>query len=106
MSKTKKSYADVISQTEMMINALRNNLETVVKRGLDEEFINQFSEARNTAISLNNRQEELKAELKTQTSMLNDKMDEVYSKLSEAKKVVKLAVPQAKWVEFGMPDKR
>ncbi len=106
MSKTKKNYADVISQTEVMINALKNNLEVVAKRGLDQEFINQFSEVRNEAISLNNRQEQLKAELKNQTSMLNDKMDEVYSKLSESKKVVKLAVPQEKWVEFGMQDKR
>ncbi len=106
MSKTKKSYADVISLTEVMLNGLRNNLETVTKRGIDEVFINQLSEARSTAITMNNKQEELKADLKDQTSMLQEKMDEIYSQLSEAKKVVKLAIPQERWVEFGIQDKR
>lgn len=54
----------------------------------------------------NIEQEKLKSALKLKTEELNTSVDKVSKLHSEAKKVVKLALPQAQWIEFGMEDKR
>lgn len=106
MAKSKISYAEIISRAQVMTTALNANAEKVAKRGLDEAFIAAMEDDRQTAKTLNDEQEKLKADLKTKTSALNDKMDALAKKYSEAKKMVKLDFPQSQWKEFGIEDKR
>lgn len=106
MSKTKKNFSEIISKMQVMATGLKNKQQEVAKRGIDANFISELEQIRVEAISLNDEQERLKAELKTKTEALNAKMDTLYAKLSEAKKVVKLAIPQTGWLEFGITDKR
>ena len=51
-------------------------------------------------------QEKLKADLKSKTAELEAKMKEIDVKMSEAKKIVKMDIPQSQWKEFGIVDKR
>ena len=106
MSKTKKNYAEVISQAQVMATGLKTNQTEVAKRGIGADFVAELEKARTEAIALNDEQERLKAELKLKTEALNAKMDIIYTKLSEARKVVKLSIPQAQWLEFGISDKQ
>ena len=91
-SKQKRTFAEIVNKSRLMISGLRNNAAEVNRRGIDASFITEY--------------ERLKAELKMKTEAALTKRKQVESKLSEAKKVVKLSLPQAQWVEFGMEDKR
>lgn len=101
-----KSYAEKISQAEVMVSGLKNNQQQLEKRGIDQAFIDKMAADATDAIRLNNEQEALKAQLKVKTAELNDKMSELAKANSEAKKIVKLDIPQAQWKEFGIEDKR
>lgn len=103
---SKPSYAERISTAEVMGSGLSNNADQVTRRGIDEEFRTRFEAHRQAAIALNNEQEKLKADTKAKTAELDAKMDELDKAMTEAKKVVKMEFPQAKWVEFGINDKR
>lgn len=106
MAKLKLSFAEVISRTEVMVSGLKSKSDEVSKRGISSEFVTEMEKIRTEAITLNNEQERLKAELKSKTEALNTKMEQLGEKLSECRKVVKLAIPQTGWLEFGITDKR
>lgn len=106
MSNSKKSFGEVISQVQVMSAGLKNNAEEVSKRGISTEFVTALEKERAEAIALNDEQEKAKAELKVKTDALNAKMNSIEAKMSEAKKVVKLALPKAQWIEFGISDKK
>ena len=106
MAKQKKSFAEVISQAQVMATGLKNNATEVAKRGIDSDFVSAMENARAQAIKLNDEQEKLKAELKSKTDELNKTLETLSAQLSESKKVVKLAIAQTGWREFGIEDKR
>lgn len=97
-----KSLADTVNKAELMLKGLQANATEVAKRGLTAESLSTMQEAIQEMKERNAEQEKTKALLKMQTEAFNEKMEE----LSESKKVVKLSLPQAQWIEFGMTDKR
>ncbi|VDH03432.1 hypothetical protein [Bergeyella zoohelcum] len=101
-----KSLADTVHKAELMLKGLQANATEVAKRGLTAEFLSTMQEAIQEMKKRNAEQEKTKALLKMQTEAFNEKMEEVTKMLSESKKVVKLSLPQAQWIEFGMTDKR
>lgn len=106
MTKPKNSYAELVSQAQVMAAGLKANLNEIKKRGIDEDFVAELEKNRSEAIALNDEQERLKAELKQKTETLNSKIDAINTKMSEAKKLVKLTFPQSQWIEFGITDKK
>jgi hypothetical protein len=58
------------------------------------------------AQQLDTEQETLKARLKEKTLEFDTRMAELIKQLSEARKVVKLEMPQESWKEFGITDKK
>ena len=102
----KKTYAEQISQAEVMTAGLKNNAAQVARRGLDEAFVNKLEADRLAAVALNNEQEKLKADLKAKTAQLDATLAELDKGLAEARKIVKLDFPQGQWREFGIEDKR
>ena len=106
MSVKSMSYAEHINSAIVMAAGLNANLEKLRKRGINEAFINSLNESMANAISKNNEQEKLKADLKTCTSELNDFMNHLEKVMREAHKVVKLEIPQSQWKEYGIADKR
>ena len=103
---SKPSYADQISNAQVMGSGLNSNADQVNRRGIDEVFRTKLEADRQAAILLNNEQEKLKAEAKAKTAELDAKMAELDKAMAEAKKVVKMEFPQEQWIEFGITDKR
>jgi hypothetical protein len=101
-----KTYAQTISETTVMIEGIRNNQEILSKRQIDNAFADSLQTDVNTAIAVNNEQEKLKAKLKETTERLDAIMETLTKKAGEARKIIKLDVPQAAWREFGIDDKR
>ena len=101
-----KTYAEQISQAEVMTAGLKNNAAQVARRGLDEAFVTKLDADRKAATALNNEQEKLKADLKAKTAQLDATLAELDKGIAEARKVVKLDFPKDQWREFGIEDKR
>jgi len=102
----KKTYAEQISQAEVMTAGLKNNADRVARRGLDAAFVTKLEADRQAATARNNEQEKLKADLKAKTAQLDATLAELDKGLAEARKIVKLDFPQGQWREFGIEDKR
>ena len=62
-----KSFAEKINKAKLLVEAMRNNKETLPKP-LTEEFIEDLAKKADLAAELNSVQEKLKADLKTQTA--------------------------------------
>lgn len=105
-SRQSQSLAEMTKKAELMVKGLKANAEEVAKRGLTSEFSTNMEKSIEDMKTSNAEQEKLKADVKLKTEEFNSKKSEVNKALSEAKKVVKLTFPQAKWIEFGMEDKR
>jgi uncharacterized protein YceH (UPF0502 family) len=102
----KNSYAEQISQAQVMLAGLERHADQVAQRGLTKIFVSQLSDNTTGAIALNNEQEKLKADLKAKTAQLEAKLAEINQAMAEARKIVKLDFPQSQWKEFGIDSKR
>lgn len=106
MARTKLSFAETMSRAQLMTTAIKENAEVLAKRGIDSTFVQEMEQLRAAAMELNSEQERLKAELKMKTEALFNTVNQLEVKYREAKKIVKLDIPQAQWVGFGIEDKR
>ena len=89
-----------------MASALKNHQSEMLKRVIDEEYVQKMEKLREQSIELNSEQERLKALLKEKTEALNVVIKTLSSQIAESKKIVKITVPQVRWREFGIEDKR
>lgn len=101
----KKSYAEQISQSKLLVEAMKNNAAGLPQK-LTPEFTKKMNDTLAKAIDINTVQERLKADLKTQTAELDELMKELAKDYAEAKKRIKLDFPQERWKEFGFEDKK
>jgi archaellum component FlaC len=101
-----QSYAQKMNNSKVMISGLKQNVERLAKRGLGSDFTTNYENIHNEAQSLDNEQEKLKAELKTKSEILNQKIKELDALYSESKKIVKIEMDSSSWKEFGIQDKR
>ena len=102
----RKTFADQVNDAKVMLAGLQNNMEAVQARGIDEAFVSNLDSTIDSVETLNSQQEALKANLKSKTSDLNTELNNLKSQISEATKVVKLAIDKDNWVEFGIKAKR
>ena len=105
-SRPKVSYAELVAKAQVMVSGLKNNTQEVQKRGIDSEFTTLLEKQCEEVIALNNEQERLKAELKAKTEEFVNKLNAINEQMREATKVTKLAIPQARWREFGIETSR
>ena len=105
-SRPKVSYAELVAKAQVMVSGLKNNAQEVQKRGIDSEFTTLLEKQCEEVIALNNEQERLKAELKAKTEEFVSKLNAINEQMREATKVTKLAIPQARWREFGIETSR
>jgi phospholipid N-methyltransferase len=101
-----RTYAQTISDTEVMVKGIRDNQEVLSKRQIDMAFADALQQNIDDSIALNNEQETLKAKLKAKTEQLDAVITALEKKASEARKIIKLDIPQSSWREFGINDKR
>ncbi len=100
------TYAEVAAAAETLLSGLKANSGQMSKRGIDEQFLSEFEKNKNSFISLNNEQETLKAKLKEKTGQLEDMGNILKKQISEARKMIKVEIPQKLWKEYGITDKR
>jgi hypothetical protein len=103
---SKKTYAEQINDAGVMATGLQNNADAASKRGLDETFVSKMIDDLEEAIGLNSVQEKLKADLKQKTQELEAKMAALNAAVAQARKIVKIDFPQARWIEFGIGAKQ
>ena len=101
-----KSFPDSMYDVQVMSTGMDANMDIADKRGWSSEKNDSLRAARDLALSINDEQEKLKAELKMKTAELDAQMVKFKALMDEARKVVKLGFPQEQWKEFGVTDKR
>ena len=101
-----KSYSKTITDTQVMVNGIKDNKKALSRRQIDDKFAAGLQVDVDICIALNNEQETLKAKLKAKTEELDKAMAEMNKKSSEARKIIKLDMPQSTWREFGIENKR
>jgi hypothetical protein len=101
-----KPQAEILSETAVMIQGIRNNQAALARRQIDLPFADALQTDLDTCIKLNNEQEALKAKLKEKTAELDEAMRAIHKKTAEARTIIKLDMPQPSWKEFGINDKR
>ncbi|MDR0725678.1 MAG: hypothetical protein LBF59_06715 [Prevotellaceae bacterium] len=102
----KKTQSQEITDTGIMVNGIRANQDVLSKRGIDNAFANELQFKVDECVTLNAEQETLKARLKTKTEELDAAFASMQKKAMEARKIIKLDIPQSLWKEFGINDKR
>jgi len=101
-----KVISQQIEKTQSLVEGLKNKIELVRNKGLDEEFIKKLDSDNQLMDIYNNDLDKMKTELKARTIRANKKMIEIKNQVREAKKVVKRDFNQPQWKEFGIIDKR
>jgi nicotinamide mononucleotide adenylyltransferase len=101
-----KTYAQSISDATVLVKGIRDNQEVLGKRQVDIIFADSMQADIDEAVTLNNEQESLKAKLKAKTEQLDAVMTTLAKKTGEARKIIKIDIPQSSWREFGINDKR
>ena len=102
----KRSYAETMNNVKVMLSGIEANIDVLKKRGIDGEYLKNFNEKYQSVLNFDNEQEALKARLKEKTAMLEEEQKELEKMYSEAKKIIKIDIPQESWKEFGIQDKR
>lgn len=100
-----KNYSESMTQTRVLVDGLKNHKDNLPP-GIDETTIATIEELKSKVEILNSEQEKLKANLKTKTEELEKSLKLLQEQYSNAKKRIKLDIPQSQWVEFGIYDKR
>jgi TolA-binding protein len=100
------AFAEMMNCVKVMIAGLKANAEKLARRGVDQAFVDRMEKIYLEIATIDNEHEAIKAVLKTKTSELNARVDELYGLFQEAKKVIKLELPQEAWIGYGMADKK
>ena len=101
-----RSLGETLTGAWLMVAGLKVNIDKLKRRGLDEGFVASLEGLNQTVGALNAEQEALKSRLKEKTAQIDEAVDSLRAKLSEARKVIKLELPQTGWKEFGITDVR
>lgn len=102
----KRTYAEILNRAKLMIAGMQTHAEELTKRGIDAGFIAGMQTNASNLEKTNAEQEALKANLKTKTAEFDAYYLEMQKTMAEAKKLIKLTIPQSGWIEFGITDKR
>ncbi|WP_132018204.1 hypothetical protein [Hydrogenispora ethanolica] len=100
------SIADRIRRSQNMLAGLNANSEKLAKRGIDAQFLTQYTAEYQTAIDLDGEHEAAKARAKERTAAFHSQLEKADEYYAQARKLVKLEIPQDLWKEFGIYDER
>ena len=101
-----ETFAQNMSDARLMVSGIRAHTEELAKVSLGEEQAVQIEEMVNGIRELDSKQENLKADLKSCTAELTEKTKLLSKEVLDAKRRVKLTIPQSGWKEFGITDKK
>lgn len=96
------TYADKMAVAQLIVAGLKDHLDKLAHRGMNENFVTNMEKTIKKVIAINAEQEGLKARLKEKTSERNEMLKKLTGQISESKKVVKLALDPLSWKQFGI----
>lgn len=103
----RKSFSSIILNSSLISTTVKQNANTINRYGIDVPiFTTDLDTNIAKAKELNQHQERMKSELKNITLELNNVLADIEKQYALCKKTVKLAEPQAKWVAYGISDKK
>jgi acyl-CoA reductase-like NAD-dependent aldehyde dehydrogenase len=102
----RKTQSQEITNTGIMVKGIRAHQETLVRRKINNTFADELQSNVDACITLNVEQETLKAKLKAKTEEFDKAFATMQKKAAEARKIIKLDIPQSSWREFGIDDKK
>jgi hypothetical protein len=100
------TQSQTITDTGVMVSGIRAHQDVLAQRKIDNAFADDLQSKADSCIKLNVEQESLKAQLKKKTEEFDAAFEAMNKKASEARKIIKLDMPQSLWLEFGITDKR
>ena len=101
-----KSLDSQLARVAELLAGMLAHTEPLHKRGIDTEFITQFSADYQGLIDIHNAQLAFKARMMEKTEELQAKLSRIQTSYSEARTQVKRTFPKATWREFGITDQR
>ena len=96
------SFSQQVIDFRTMVGGVTSRLTDLDGSGVSAADAAELEALTDELAALNLEQEDLKAQLKTKTQELNDKLKKAKAKHSIMSKRVKLATPQAHWKAFGI----
>ena len=102
-----KVYAEQEKKAQFLVTGLKKNDELVKSRcGITMEQIHDLEKAADEAARMNAEVEALREEVSRKAAAANRKLDEVKSRMMNAKRQIKASFDPMKWMELGVMDKR
>ena len=101
-----RTYDHEVISTGIMVHGIRQHLEVLSQRKIDSAFADSLQAKVDACMSLDIEQETLKALLKEKTAECDNMRAEMHKQAGEARKIIKMDIPQPLWREFGIEDKR
>lgn len=104
-SKTRRrpnTYAQTIKVAKNMVAGIKDNLQTLSPKGVNEETIQAINTLVEQANTIETDQEILKGKLKEKTLELDNKVAELKDALSKTRLMIKAVIPQKTWIAFGI----
>jgi hypothetical protein len=89
-----------------MVSGIKAHQDVLAQRKIDSAFADSLQAKVDACIKLNDEQETLKAKLKEKTEELDTVFADMLKQAGEARKIIKMDMPQSAWREFGISDKR
>ena len=102
-----KVYAEQVKKAQFLVTGLKKNYELVKSRcDITMEQIQDLEAAADEAARMNAEVEALREEVSRKAAAANRKLDEVKSRMMNAKRQIKTSFDPMKWMELGVMDKR
>ena len=99
-----KSFSQRMTDGQLLAAGIKAHAAALAGVSLGVEQAENIEKLSSDLCEINVRQEKLKADLKSCTAELAEKSKEFDSATLDAKKRVKLLIPQPQWKEFGILD--
>ena len=101
------SLSDLLSKVTIISTEIKLNPVIIGRFGMElPEYTTAMDADVLQARAIDQDQERLKTELKMKTEELNTLKEKINQSYALAKKTVKMAEPQIKWLAYGIDDKR
>lgn len=101
-----KHLAALREAVELMLSGLNAHTETLSARGLGADFFTKLETDYRALVEVFNERQALKARLMEKTAEKCQLQSSVTDQYMEARKIIKIALPQETWREFGIIDNR
>jgi hypothetical protein len=95
------TFAQRLVSAKNIIAGLAAHVETLSKRGFTQEVIDQMSGLYDQAVKQDDARNALKARSQEATTQAEETMTELESFCGDAKKIIRMDLPEETWPEFG-----